>query len=111
MSNFNKKACIHCGMIKDITEFPKDASYKDGYRSSCKNCRNFKRRTGTYPEDIYLDKLPEANASSVTIFDSCVLPVEILPEPEKLPAAYLKRCAEYWLDLIGSDTTHKMRIA
>lgn len=37
-----KKQCGKCGEIKDIEEFPKHKSHKDGYNSSCKKCCNKK---------------------------------------------------------------------
>lgn len=36
------KRCIVCGLSKDIEEFNKDKSSKDGYRNTCKFCRNSK---------------------------------------------------------------------
>ena len=38
-----KKQCRKCGKIKDIEEFPKHKSHKDGYNSSCKKCCNKKK--------------------------------------------------------------------
>ena len=34
------KKCSKCGEVKPINEFYKQKSHKDGYQSSCKNCRS-----------------------------------------------------------------------
>jgi hypothetical protein len=47
----------------------------------------------------------EISKSNVT-----VVPIADLPNPELLPAAYLKRCADYWLDLVEGGSNPK-RIA
>lgn len=35
------KYCTHCGVFKTYRAFHKDASKEDGYRNTCKKCRNF----------------------------------------------------------------------
>ena len=37
------KVCKDCGQLKLMIEFPKDKKTYDGYRNSCKKCRNSKR--------------------------------------------------------------------
>ena len=34
------KECIKCGKVKEVSEFRKDSSRKDGLRSYCKKCHN-----------------------------------------------------------------------
>src|SRR5688572_25994814 len=36
----DKKVCYHCKVEKNILEFSKDRSRKDGFNVECKNCRN-----------------------------------------------------------------------
>mgnify|MGYP001818747479 CR=1 FL=1 len=38
------KKCSKCDQVKDLGEFKKDSSKKDGYYSSCKICSNRDRR-------------------------------------------------------------------
>ena len=40
MEPLRKKVCATCKIEKDITEFSKDRTEKDGYTYSCKVCRN-----------------------------------------------------------------------
>ena len=35
---FNKKVCIKCGAIKNLTDFNKRTASKDGHTSRCKKC-------------------------------------------------------------------------
>ena len=46
-----EKECIKCYMLLSINNFHKDNNSKDGYRATCKNCRN-KTYTG-YNKDYY----------------------------------------------------------
>ena len=43
------KICSHCNVSKDVSEFPKDKSRKDGFFSWCKDCFN-KDKKEKYPE-------------------------------------------------------------
>lgn len=40
----NEKECTKCGETKNITEFHKSKSHKDGFHSQCKKCKNEYRK-------------------------------------------------------------------
>lgn len=45
MINNNTKVCNICGKTKPLYEFRKDTNRADGYRNTCKSCRNeYERR-------------------------------------------------------------------
>ena len=43
----NTKQCSACNVIKDITEFYKDKSMKDGHLNKCKGCKKSCTRKNT----------------------------------------------------------------
>lgn len=91
------KQCTKCLNDKSATEFCKDSGYKDGRRSDCNGCRNAARSNSavvTLPKPLGYVPMPYFQ----------VVEEQDLPPPEKLPAAYLKRCADYWIDLTGEGT-------
>jgi hypothetical protein len=45
MTGLKLKFCSRCFKEKEITNFGKNRSYKDGYRPSCKECRNKYEKT------------------------------------------------------------------
>lgn len=59
MEPVRKKVCSTCKVEKEITEFSKDKTEKDGYTYSCKVCRN-KRYNDWAKENK--DKVRERNA-------------------------------------------------
>ena len=120
------KVCIDCGATKPVSQFCKDAGYKDGYRGDCNKCRNGARRFISDLEsesiDIPAHGMPDVRKSAPRRVPSWVqdsdykigTPVRLLdtrvelPNPEHLPAAYLKRCADYWTDLLGENTVSRI---
>jgi hypothetical protein len=39
-----KKTCTKCKIEKEISEYHKDKSHKDGHKTHCKECENFYRK-------------------------------------------------------------------
>lgn len=109
-----EKVCTKCGDPKAIEEFCKDAGYQDGRRSDCNDCRQLARSafrqsldeatavpqgftasTGRRSPSMQRHPVPTAYAQAVLEKD--------LPDPEVLPAAYMKRVSDYWVDLTGGE--------
>lgn len=62
-----KKVCNTCGVEKDISEFYKDKGYKDGHKSTCKEC-NKKRYRGICKEcglDFHSEKKSQKYCSTI----------------------------------------------
>lgn len=101
-----RKTCAKCLKDKSIDVFCLDAGYKDGRRSDCNLCRSAARRkqdVGYTPRDV-LGLLPSATKITPTFVPYfTTIPEQDLPTPERLPAAYLKRCSDYWTDLVGGN--------
>ncbi len=103
LNNITQKICIKCHNPKDLDRFSRDSSYSDGLRSACNECRNAKRR----------ENRVTASATTITVAKH-IQPVfapysmtpcdQDLPDPDRLPAAYLKRCSDYWVELVGGNT-------
>jgi len=106
-----KKTCIHCHKSLSIWFFGRDPGYKDGRRSDCNDCRNASRRASTRlaRELISLPPIaPKDTFWGAAHLGGPLNPRVQLPElpaPEVLPAAYLKRCSDYWTDLLGGSTS------
>ena len=94
------KTCIKCNQEKPIQDFCKDNKYKDGRRSDCNLCRNARR--GFAKVETLKPRTP--------LHGHMTHSADELPSPERLPAAYLKRCADYWIALVG-DEDYVSRIA
>lgn len=129
------KTCIACLKHKPVSQFCKDSGYKDGYRGDCNACRNEARRGFLKQEEVLPDGdgrlfgIPDLNRAAPRrlpslgvnpSYDLKYRPVtqpewltnrEDLPDPKYLPAAYLKRCADYWTDLLGDNENTTTRIA
>lgn len=60
--------CIKCKTTKDSSEFPKDASRKSGYKSSCKLCYslNRKSRAGNEAAKEYSEKYYKENREKLS---------------------------------------------
>ena len=95
------KICSKCGRTKPFSAFCKDSGYMDGRRSDCNECRRLTRAI----QDIRPEHSPP-QFSQVPFFTT--VPERELPEPYNLPAAYLKRCHDYWDDLLGGTTTKRI---
>ncbi len=103
-----KKVCTKCGEPKELEEFCKDAGYKDGRRSDCNECRAIARSS-------FRRELEDAVHSAATLTHARLVPGPVsvpyvqtaapadLPDPAVLPAAYMKRVSDYWVDLIGGE--------
>lgn len=68
------KRCIVCGESKELVKFNKDKTSKDGYRNTCKYCRNSKekrkRKNKTLTNEIdHCLKCRWANISDFTFED------------------------------------------
>jgi hypothetical protein len=95
------KVCSKCTKTKPLDEFCKDSGYSDGRRSDCNGCRSLVRR-GQNPqfrsENLgAMPKPPQVVPYNMTV------PEQDLPAPNRLPAAYLKRCSDYWTALVGGE--------
>ena len=60
--------CTKCKTVKDSSEFPKDASRKSGYKSSCKICYSLTRksRSGDKATKEYNKKYYKENSEELT---------------------------------------------
>lgn len=105
------KVCTKCGDTKDITSFSVDEGlngrgvkrYRDGRRSDCNDCRAIRRaqlRRGAQDVPVTLP-VPLGYVPNPAYLQTAA--EEDLPDPERLPAAYMKRVSDYWIDLIGGE--------
>lgn len=51
------KTCTKCNQTKDLTEFPKQSSSKDGYNNHCKPCINLRNRQYRENNKEYFSKM------------------------------------------------------
>ena len=63
----SKKICTKCKVEKDLSYFVKDKQKKDGYRSSCKKCREVYRQKNINTINKYNKEYREENPSSPEI--------------------------------------------
>lgn len=70
------KQCIHCGIKKSLSEFPKDKARLDGHRSECKPCHNLrdkenarKRKYGITHEQFLKIRASQNNKCAVCFED------------------------------------------
>lgn len=94
------KVCISCQHERPIEAFCKDGGYKDGRRGDCNECRQIRRHAGTERIGPHGHENVQQITSAPVYFQTAQ--EKDLPDPDRLPAAYLKRCADYWLDLLGN---------
>lgn len=97
------KTCSKCQRVKSVIDFCKDSGYKDGRRSDCNACRRVDRvinANDMRPKPVTVT-LPAALGHVPYVR---AIEEKELPAPDQLPAAYLKRCADYWTDLLGEGT-------
>jgi hypothetical protein len=57
------KTCKKCGETKELTEFFKDASLKDGHSGACKKCRN------AYKREWYKNNAEKSRASRIKFYE------------------------------------------
>ncbi len=91
-----EKVCTKCCKPKGIESFCKDSGYKDGRRGDCNGCRQIAR-------SAFRQELQEAISATVPPTYLQTVADKDLPDPERLPAAYMKRVSDYWVDLIGGE--------
>lgn len=94
-----EKVCTKCGEPKSIEYFCKDSGYKDGRRSDCNGCRQIAR--STFRRELEeATRVPAPLGYALRPYHQTTVEQD-LPDPERLPAAYMKRVSDYWVDLIG----------
>jgi len=101
--DLTEKICMKCEESRPLTAFRKDDKCKDGHRNSCKVCRKLDPRIepSTVTVTTTATAAPSVTTTLVPYFQTVL--EQDLPDPERLPAAYLKRCSDYWTDLVGGE--------
>lgn len=61
------KVCSKCGVIKELGEFSKDKSKKDGLLPDCKSCRKVYVQANKEAIAAYMTKYRESNKSTLSI--------------------------------------------
>ena len=84
------KTCSHCKILKELKDFAKNKTRKDGYQHHCKDCqknfdrkpeRRYKKRVQRSPYIVH--KKNYCEACGFIALDSCQLDVDHIDENHK----------------------------